>query len=49
MTEMAFDVAGAMRALDRSKRQIIRYRQVGAPLLVALACAAVAKGLQPYA
>lgn len=49
MARMGWSGREAARQLGVSKDSVVRYRREGAPLLVALACAALAAGLGPWA
>ncbi|RYF29915.1 MAG: hypothetical protein EOO23_06335 [Comamonadaceae bacterium] len=40
--------SAAARALDLSRNTIVKYKAEGAPLHIALACAAISFGLPPW-
>lgn len=46
---MGYTDSAAARALDVAPSTIARYRENGAPYMVSLACAALARGLKPWA
>ncbi|OQC18922.1 MAG: hypothetical protein BWX69_03140 [Planctomycetes bacterium ADurb.Bin069] len=48
ITRMGWSGLEAARRLGTSKNSVVRYRREGAPLTVALACAALAAGLGPW-
>lgn len=48
LDHMGLKGAGAARALGLAPNSVVKYRREGAPLTVALACAALAFGLPPW-
>lgn len=48
MAAQGLNDSSAARALEISRTTVIKYKAGGAPLVVALACAALAAGLEPW-
>lgn len=48
LTERGFSGLEAARQLGVSKNTVVKYRRVGAPLYIGLACAAISNSLAPW-
>lgn len=48
MQHMGYNITQTVQALEVSRNTVPRYMKDGAPLYIALACAALARKIQPW-